>query len=209
VDAVTAAGKVPVDLSELPVDLLAASGHKLHAPKGVGALFCRKGTPFAPSMYGSAQERGRRPGTENVPGIVGMGKVCEIAAGKMEHYDTEVRRLRNRLEDGLVDAIPETRVNGAGAPRIPTTTNVMFRGVDARDMLLLMDQEGICASAGSACASGAGKVSAVLTAMGLSPEDAAASIRFSLSAWTTEADINYVVDRIPPIVRRLRQRKTP
>jgi cysteine desulfurase len=203
---VTAAGKVPVDMADLPVDLLAISGHKLHAPKGVGVLYCRKGTPFAPMMDGSTQERGRRPGTENVPGIVGMGKACELAAGKLDHYRTEVRRLRDRLEDGLVGAIADTRVNGRGAPRIPTTTNVMFAGVDAGALLLLLDEVRICASAGSACASRAGRVSPTLLAMGLSPEEAAASIRFSLSAWTTEADIDYCVDRIPGLITRLRGR---
>jgi cysteine desulfurase len=208
VDAVTAAGKTPIDMSRLPVDLLAVSGHKLHAPKGVGVLFCRKGTPFAPMMDGSTQERGRRPGTENVPGIVAMGKACDIAAGKQEHYDTEVRRLRDRLEDGLVGAIEDTHVNGRGAPRLPTTSNVLFRGVDAGAHLLLLDGAGICASAGSACSSRAGKVSTTLLAMGLSPEDAAASIRFSLSAWTTEDDVDYCVDTIPGIVGKLRSRKT-
>jgi cysteine desulfurase len=207
VDAVTAMGKVPIDLSRLPADLLAASGHKFHAPKGVGVLFCRTGTPFAPVMDGSAQERGRRPGTENVPGIVGLGRACDIAAGKMEFYDTEVRRLRDRLEAGLTEAIPGAHVNGAGAPRIPTTTNVTFPGVDARDVLLLMDEAGICASAGRACSSGAGAGSAVLLAMGRSEADAAASIRFSLGAWTTGTDIDYVVETVPPIVERLRERK--
>ena len=153
VDAVTAAGKVPIDLAGLPVDLLAVSGHKLHAPKGVGVLFCRKGTPFAPLMDGSTQERGRRPGTENVPGIVGMGKACEIAAGKLDYYNTEVRRLRDRLEDGLIGAIEDTHVNGRNVSRVPTTSNVMFRGVDAGALLLLLDEAGICASAGSACSS--------------------------------------------------------
>ncbi len=208
VDAVTAAGKIPLDMAAMPIDLLAVSGHKLHAPKGVGVLFCRKGTPFEPMMDGSTQERGRRPGTENVPGIVAMGKACEIAAGKQDYYDTEVRRLRDRLEDGLVGAIEDTHVNGRGAQRLPTTSNVLFRGIDAGAMLLLLDEAGICASAGSACSSRAGKVSPTLLAMGLTPEDAAASIRFSLSAWTTEEDIDYCIDIIPGIVDKLRGRKT-
>lgn len=205
VDAVTAVGKIPIDLSQLPIDLLAISGHKFHAPKGVGVLVCRNGTPMEPPMLGAAQERGLRPGTENVPGIVAMGKACELAAQKLDYYDTEVRRLRDRFEVGLVDAIPDTSVNGARSPRIPNTSNVLFRGVDAHAMLVLLDEVGICASAGSACKSKAGQLSAVLVAMGLAPEDAAASIRFSLSAWTTDEDVDYALAEIPEIVARMRR----
>lgn len=205
VDAVTAVGKVPIDLSRLPVDLLAISGHKFHAPKGIGVLYCRNGTPFEAVMAGAGQERGRRPGTENVPGIVGMGKACELAAQKLDYYDTEVRRLRDRFESRLLDTIDDVAINGARAPRIPNTSNVLFRGVDAHAMLTLMDEVGICASAGSACKSRAGQVSAVLLAMGLPPEDAGASIRFSLSAWTSEDDIDYAVDEITHIVERMRR----
>jgi cysteine desulfurase len=205
VDAVTAVGKVPIDLSKVPVDLLAISGHKFHAPKGIGVLFCRNGTPFESAMAGSSQERGRRPGTENVPGIVGMGKACELAALKLDYYDSEVRRLRDRFEERLSESIPDIVVNGARSPRIPNTSNVLFRGVDAHAMLTLLDEVGICASAGSACKSRAGQVSAVLLAMGLAPEDAAAAIRFSLSAWTTDDDIDYAVAEIPPIVDRMRR----
>jgi len=205
VDAVTAVGKVPIDLSTLPVDLLAISGHKIHAPKGVGVLYCRRGTPFEPPMLGAGQERGRRPGTENVPGIVAMGMACEMAAQKLKTYDTAVRRLRDRFESRLLDAIPDAIVNGANGPRIPNTSNVLFRGVDAHAMLLLMDEVGICASAGSACKSRAGQVSAVLMAMGLAPEDAGASIRFSLSAWTDDEEIDHAITEIPKIVERMRR----
>jgi cysteine desulfurase len=204
-DAVTAVGKVPIDLSRLPVDLLAISGHKFHAPKGVGVLFCRKGTPIEPPMLGATQERSLRPGTENVPGIVAMGAACELALQKLDYYDVEVRRLRDRFERALLDAIPDTFVNGARSPRIPNTSNVLFRGVEAHALLVLMDEVGICASAGSACKSKAAQASAVLMAMGLTPKDAAASIRFSLSAWTTDEDIDYAVTEIPKIVARMRR----
>jgi cysteine desulfurase len=204
VDAVTAAGKVPIDLRKIPVDLLAISGHKLHAPKGVGVLFCREGLRLTSAMQGAGQERGRRPGTENVPGIVGMGVACELAANKTACYDTEVRRLRDRLESGLASAIPDLTFTGAEVPRVPNTSNVVFRGVSAADMLVALDGAGICASAGTACKSASGQVSGVLLAMGLEPEDAAAAIRFSLSAWTTEDDINYVVGAVPPLVAKLR-----
>jgi cysteine desulfurase len=205
VDAVTAVGKVPIDLSRLPVDLLAISGHKFHAPKGVGVLFCRNGTAFEPPMSGAGQERGRRPGTENVPGIVGMGKACELAALKLDYYDREVRRLRDRFETGLLETTPDVVINGVGSRRVPNTSNVMFRGIDAHAMLTLLDEVGICASAGSACKSRAGQVSAVMLAMGLDPQDAAAAIRFSLSAWTTEDEIDYAVTEIPQIVDRMRR----
>jgi cysteine desulfurase len=205
VDAVTAVGKVPFDLSRLPVDLLAISGHKFHAPKGIGVLFCRNGTRFDPPMAGANQERGRRPGTENVPGIVGIGKACELAARKLDYYDTEVRRLRDRFEAGLLASIPDAAVNGARSPRVPNTSNVMFRGVDAHAMLRLLDEAGICASAGTACKSKGGQASAVLGAMGLAAEDAAASVRFSLSASTTEEDVDYAVDEIPKIVATMRR----
>jgi len=204
VDAVTAAGKVPLDLRRVPVDLLAISGHKLHAPKGVGVLFCREGVPLTSAMQGAGQERGRRPGTENVPGIVGMGVACELAAGKTGYYDREVRRLRDRLESGLAAAVPDITVTGAAVPRVPNTSNVVFRGVNSGEMLVALDGAGICASAGTACKSASGQVSGVLLAMGLEPEYAAAAIRFSLSAWTTENDIDYVVDAVPPLVAKLR-----
>lgn len=204
VDAVTAAGKVPIDLRKIPVDLLAMSGHKLHAPKGVGVLFCREGVPLTSAMLGAGQERGRRPGTENVPGIVGMGVACELAAGSVDVYDTGVCRLRDRMEDGLTATIPDIAITGAAVPRVPNTSNVVFRGVNAGDMLQALDGAGICASAGTACKSASGQVSGVLLAMGLEPQDAAAAIRFSLSAWTTEDDIDYVIDAIPALVTKLR-----
>jgi cysteine desulfurase len=167
-------------------------------------LFCREGQRLTSAMQGAGQARGRRPGTENEPGIVGMGVACELAANKTACYDTEVRRLRDRLESGLASAIPDLTFTGAAVPRVPNTSNVVFRGVSAADMLVALDGAGICASAGTACKSASGQVSGVLLAMGLEPEDAAAAIRFSLSAWTTEDDINYVIGAVPPLVVKLR-----
>lgn len=208
VDAVQAVGKVPLDFSRLPFDLVAVSGHKFHAPKGIGALFQRRGVACAPAFLGGSQERGRRPGTENVPGIVGLAKACELAGRNMEYYGTEVRRLRDKFEAAVLASIPDTRVHGAGSERLPNTSNVCFRGVDGRSMLLLLDDVGISASAGSACKSGAGLPSPVLAAMGVPPEDALGSVRFSLSCATTEADVDYVIEQLPPIVRRMRSRRS-
>jgi cysteine desulfurase len=165
----------------------------------------RKGTRWAPVFLGGSQERGRRPGTENVAGIVAMAAACDYAQQHIEQYRTEVRRLRDRFEAELSSAIPDVFVNGRGCERLPNTSNVGFPGLDAHAMLVLLDEVGICASAGSACHSGAAQPSHVLAAMGLSPEEAASCIRFSLSAMTTEDEIAYCTEQIPQIVRRMRR----
>ncbi|MBI5015708.1 MAG: cysteine desulfurase NifS [Deltaproteobacteria bacterium] len=203
-DAVQAVGKIPIDLKTLPVDLLVLSGHKLHAPKGVGALFVRKGTAFRPFLIGGHQERGRRGGTENVPGIVALGKACELAAAGLEAENTHVRRLRDRLEQGLLAAIPETRLNGDPAERLPNTVNLSFKFVEGEAILLLLDQLGVCASSGSACTSGSLEPSHVLRAMGVPFTFAHGSVRFSLSRYNTEAEIDFVVREMPKVIERLR-----
>jgi cysteine desulfurase len=205
VDAVQVIGKISLDLSRLAIDLAAVSGHKFHGPKGVGMLFCRKGTKCTPVFLGGSQENGRRPGTENVPGIVGIARACELAAENVARYGTEVKRLRDKLETGILESVPDTAVNGSGSPRLPNTSNIVFKGIDGRSMLLLMDEAGIYASAGAACKSGAGIPSPVLAAMGLPLEDAVGSIRFSLCSFTTEDEIDYALDVIPTIVKRMRR----
>ena len=205
VDAVQAIGKVPVDFKKLGADTIAMSGHKLHGPKGVGALVLRKGTRWAPVFLGGSQERSRRPGTENVAGIAALGTACDYARGHVAHYQTEVRRLRDRLENEILARVPDAFVNGIDSERLPNTTNIGFRGVDGHALLVLLDEAGICVSAGAACKSGAGLPSHVLPAMGLSPEEAASSLRFSLSSLTTAAEIDACIELIPPIVARLRR----
>jgi len=204
VDAVQAIGKLPIDLSTLPIDMLALSAHKFHGPKGVGAMFVRQPARYHPILLGGSQERGRRPGTENVAGITAMAKACELAATHMDDYSTRVAALRDRMEAGLLERVPDTEVNGGGSPRLPNTSNLMFRGIDAVALTILLDEVGICASAGSACKSGAGVASPVLTAMGRSPEEASSSVRLSLSTITTDEDIDYVLEQIPPVVARMR-----
>jgi cysteine desulfurase len=204
VDAVQAVGKVPIDLTRLPIDTLALSAHKFHGPKGVGAMFVRRQARYHPILLGGGQERGRRPGTENVAGIAGMAMACEMAARHMGDYNTRVAGLRDRLESGLLENVPDVEVNGGGSPRLPNTTNLLFRGVDAVALTVLLDEVGICASAGSACKSGAGVASPVLTAMGRTPEEAASSVRFSLSTLITDEDIDYVLEQVPPVVARMR-----
>lgn len=205
VDAVQAVGKVPLRLDHIGVDMFAISAHKFHGPKGVGALVVRKGTRWAPVFLGGSQERGRRPGTENVAGIVAMAAACDYAASHLAHYQTEVRRLRDRFEDELLAAIPDTFVNCRECERLPNTSNIGFEGIDAHALLVLLDEVGICASAGSACHSGASEPSHVLAAMGLPPALADCCIRFSLSAMTTEKEIEYCTEHIPRIVERMRR----
>jgi len=205
VDAVQGVGKVPVRMDTLGADLMAVSAHKFHGPKGVGALVVKKGTRWAPVFLGGSQERGRRPGTENVAGIVAMAAACDYAETHFSHYQNRVRQLRDHLESSLVDAIPGAFVNGTGSPRLPNTSNMGFPGIEAHAMLVLLDQAGICASGGSACHSGATEPSHVLAAMGLTPEEAASCIRFSLSTMTTDDDIDYCLEQIPPIVLRMRR----
>lgn len=203
-DAVQAVGKVPVNVAELPVDFLALSGHKLHAPKGVGALYVRKGTPFRPFLRGGHQERGRRAGTENTASIVALGRACELAVMNMAEERTRVKALRDRLEAGLLAAIPDSMVNGDPENRLPNTTSVAFKYVEGEAILLLMDGHGICASSGSACTSGSLEPSHVLRAMGVPFTYAHGSIRFSLSRFNTDEDVDLVLRELPPIIKRLR-----
>jgi cysteine desulfurase len=203
-DAVQAVGKIPLDMKTLPVDFLVLSGHKLHAPKGVGALYVRKGTPFRPFLIGGHQEGGRRAGTENAASIVALGKAVELATAAMDEENTRVRALRDRLERGLLDGVPDTRVNGGGAERLPNTLSVAFKYVEGEAILLLMDRFGICASSGSACTSGSLEPSHVLRAMGVPFTFAHGSIRFSLSRYTSDAEIDLVLRELPPIIQKLR-----
>jgi len=204
-DAVQVLGKIPLDLKTLPVDFLAVSGHKVHAPKGVGALFVRKGTQYRPFMLGGHQEHGRRAGTENTTGIIGLGKACEIAQANIDHENSAVKALRDRLEAGLLAAIPEARVNGTTETRLPNTTNISFQYVEGEAILLMMDAFGICASSGSACTSGSLEPSHVLRAMGVPFTFAHGSIRFSLSRFNTGADVDAVLAELPRIITRLRE----
>ena len=204
-DAVQAVGKIPIDLSTSEaIDLLSLSGHKLHAPKGIGALYVRRGTPFVPFLRGGHQESSRRAGTEAVPSIVGLGKAAELARERMVDENTRVRALRDRLEEGLLRSCPDARVNGDPADRLPNTTNISFEYIEGEAILLLLDQEGICASSGSACTTGSLEPSHVLRAMGVPFTAAHGSIRFSLSYYTTEQDVDRVLKYLPGIVRRLR-----
>ena len=203
-DAVQAAGKLPIDLAKMPVDFLALSGHKLHAPKGIGVLYVRKGTRFIPFLRGGHQERGRRAGTENAPYIVGLGAACELAMNHMTDENTRVPALRDKLEKGLLAAIPDAIVNGDVENRLPNKSNIAFQYVEGEAILLLMDQLGICASSGSACTSGSLEPSHVLRAMGVPFTFAHGSIRFSLSRYTTDTEIDYVLENLPPIIEQLR-----
>ncbi|WP_025323635.1 cysteine desulfurase NifS [Deferrisoma camini] len=203
-DAVQAVGKVPIDLRSLPIDFLVLSGHKLHAPKGVGALYVRKGTPYRPFLIGGHQERGRRGGTENVPGIIALGKACELARQHMAEENTRVRALRDRLEKGLLAAVPDTRLNGHPTERLPNTVNLSFKYVEGEAILLLLDQIGVCASSGSACTSGSLEPSHVLRAMGVPFTFAHGSVRFSLSRFNTGEEVDFVVAEMPKIIERLR-----
>ncbi|MDH5299449.1 MAG: aminotransferase class V-fold PLP-dependent enzyme, partial [Desulfobulbaceae bacterium] len=204
-DAVQAVGKINIDLSRVPVDFLSISGHKLHAPKGIGVLYVRKGTPFVPFMIGGHQEHGRRGGTENVAAIVGLGKACELAAQNMAEENSRVRAMRDRLEEGLLASIPNAMLNGHKTERLPNTSNVSFEYVEGEAILLHMDRFGICASSGSACTSGSLEPSHVLRAMGVPFTAAHGSIRFSLSVYNTEAEVDYVLDKLPPIIANLRE----
>lgn len=203
-DAVQAAGKIPIDLGRSAIDMLSISGHKLHAPKGIGVLYVRKGTKFSPFLIGGHQERGRRGGTENTAGIIGLGRACQLAGQRMEEENTRVRELRDRLEIGLLDRVPNSRVNGGGAERLPNTTNVSFEFVEGEAILLLMDEFGICASSGSACTSGSLQPSHVLRAMGVPFTMAHGSVRLSLSVYTTQEEVDMVIDKLPPIIEKLR-----
>ncbi|MCD6415901.1 MAG: cysteine desulfurase NifS [Planctomycetes bacterium] len=204
-DAVQAVGKLPIDVSKTPVDMLSLSGHKLHAPKGVGALYVRKGTKVNPLIMGGHQERGRRAGTENVPYIVGLGRACELAAQNMEEEAIRVAAMRDRLEAGILKSCPDVRVNGDRQNRLPNTLNVSFEFIEGEAILLSLNELEVAASSGSACTSGSLEPSHVMRAMGVPFTAAHGSIRFSLSRYNTEKDIDYVLEHLPRVVARLRE----
>jgi len=208
-DAVQAAGKVAVDVHACGADFLSLSAHKLHAPKGVGALYVRAGSTVHPYLVGGQQERGRRAGTENVPYIIAFGRAAELAQSRLEAQDQRVRGWRDEIESTLLACIPEVTVNGAGAPRLPNTSNLTFAGAEAEAILMLLDQEGLCASSGSACTTGAVEPSHVLTAMGLSSEQARGSLRLSLGFYTTRAEVDLLLSVLPGILDRLRRSAPP
>jgi cysteine desulfurase len=203
-DAVQYVGKVPINLKESDIDFLSLSGHKLHAPKGVGVLYVRKGIPFIPFMNGGHQEHGRRGGTENVASIIGLGKACTLAAAKMVEENTRVKKLRDKLENGLLRTIPKSLLNGHPEQRLPNTSNISFEYVEGEAILLHMNQHNICASSGSACTSGSLEPSHVLRAMGVPFTAAHGSIRFSLSVYNTEEEIDFVLAKMPSIIANLR-----
>ena len=204
-DAVQAAGKEFIDVDELGVDYLSISGHKLHAPKGVGALFARRGIPFAPFLLGGHQERMRRGGTENVPSCVGLGTACRIAGAGLAAERRELKRLRDRLEAGVLASIPEVHVNGDLEHRLPNTSSISFKYIEGESILMYLDMHGICASSGSACTTGSLEPSHVLKAMGVPYSSAHGTIRFSLSKYNTDGDIDAVVSVLPPVIARLRE----
>jgi len=203
-DAVQAVGKIPINLANTHIDMLSLSGHKLHAPKGIGVLYLRKGTKFSPFLIGGHQERGRRGGTEATPSIIGLGVAAELAQKKMDIENTFVKELRDRLEKSILEIIPNSKVNGDRASRLPNTTNISFEFVEGEGILLLMDEYGICASSGSACTSGSLQPSHVLRAMGIPFTMAHGSIRFSLSVYNTDEEIDFVIEKLPPIIDTLR-----
>ncbi|MBC8420083.1 MAG: cysteine desulfurase NifS [Desulfobacterales bacterium] len=203
-DAVQVAGKIPIDMRKSAIDMLSLSGHKLHAPKGIGVLYLRKGVKFFPFIIGGHQESGRRGGTENTASIIGLGKACELAVQHLKLESTRVRALRDKLEAQILDRVPSTRVNGARSERLPNTSSICFEFVEGEAILLHMDEFGICASSGSACTSGSLQPSHVLRAMGVPFTMAHGTIRFSLSVYTTEEEIDFVIDKVPPIIENLR-----
>ncbi|MDP2606759.1 MAG: cysteine desulfurase NifS [Deltaproteobacteria bacterium] len=203
VDAVQAAGRLPLDMRALPVDLLTISAHKFHGPKGVGALYVRRGITFPPFIIGGHQERNRRAGTENVAGIVGMGQAAEIALARVAEDSERIGKLRNRLEESLLRSCPECRVNGQQRNRLPNTSNLSFRYLEGESILVLLDQSGICASTGSACTAGSSEPSHVLRAMGVAAEWIQGTVRFSLGRFNTEKEVDVVNQTLPAIVQRL------
>jgi len=204
-DAVQAVGKVPIDVRKTPVDMLSISGHKLHAPKGIGAIYIRKGTKLNPLLLGGHQEQGKRAGTENVPYIIGFGRACELAGNHMGEKAARMKALRDRLENGLLASCPDTKVNGDRSNRLANTTNISFEYIEGEAILLMLDRLGIAASSGSACTSGSLAPSHVMRAMGVPFTAAHGSIRFSLSRYNTDDDIDYVLANLPSVVNRLRE----
>jgi len=203
VDAVQAAGKIPMDVKNTKIDMIGISGHKFHAPKGIGALYVKLGTIISPLINGGHQERGRRAGTENVPYIVGLGKAAELAQASLPYESTEVKRLRDKLEQGIVKKIFNARLNTAPTNRVPNTTNIGFQYIEGELILLHLSDIGICASSGSACTSGSLEPSHVLRAMGIPFTALHGSIRFSLSRFNTEDEIDYVIEKMPQIIEKL------
>ena len=204
VDAVQAAGKIPINLKELPVDMISLSGHKLHAPKGIGVLYVRKGTRFCPYLIGGHQERGRRAGTENVASIIGLGKACEMAKRELARGTAPLAALRDKLEAALLKSCPDAVVNGDRENRLPNTTSISFEYVEGEAILLRLNEYGICASSGSACTSGSLQPSHVLRAMGIPYTAVHGSVRFSLSSYNTQSEIDRVIEVLPPIIKELR-----
>jgi cysteine desulfurase len=203
-DAVQGVGKTQIDLSDLPIHFLSLSGHKLHAPKGIGALYVHRKARFQPLIIGGPQEGGRRAGTDNVPAMVGLGKAAEIAGEKIDEENSRVRALRDRFEKALLAELEDVLVNGARDERLPNTSNLAFTGVHAQAILLKLDQEGICCSLGSSCTTGSVQPSHVLRAMHFSNERARSSLRFSFGRFNTEAEVDRVLEVLPRIVRNLR-----
>jgi cysteine desulfurase len=203
-DAVQSVGKIPVDVEKFGIDLLSLSAHKLHGPQGVGALYIRRGTILRPLLYGGHHERDRRPGTENVAGIVGLGKAAELARQRMSEEAARLAALRDRLEEGILGSVPLAAVNGDRARRLPTTTNLRFDYIEGEGFVIAMDLRGIACSTGAACSSGSLEPSHVLSAVGLTPEQARSSIRFSLSRFTTADEIDQALELLPAVVEQLR-----
>lgn len=204
-DAVQAAGKVPIDVEKLGVDLLSVSAHKFSGPKGIGALYIRKGTHLSPLMYGGHSERDRRPGTEDVAAIAGMGRAAKLVQTVFAQESERIRALRDRLEQGLLQRVPNSWVNCAHAPRVPNTSNITFPFIEGEAMVIALDLKGIACSTGAACSSGAVEPSHVLMALGLAPEDARATLRLSLGRQTTDAEIDYALEILPAVIDRLRK----
>jgi cysteine desulfurase len=204
-DAVQAVGKIPIDLKTSTIDMLSLSGHKLHGPKGVGALYVRDGNPFRPFFIGGHQEKGRRAGTENVASIVALGKACELAELNLNDENTRVKALRDRLTEGILSTVEHSLLNGDPDNRLPNTANISFEYIEGESILLMLDRHGICASSGSACTSGSLEPSHVLRAMGVPYTAAHGSIRFSLSRFNTEKDVDIIIEKVPSIIQKLRE----
>ncbi|MFH1090764.1 MAG: cysteine desulfurase NifS [Pseudomonadota bacterium] len=204
-DAVQAVGKIPINLRQSAIDMLSLSGHKLHAPKGIGALYVRRGTKFKPFLVGGHQEKGRRGGTENVPYIIGLGRAAELAGERLSKENTRIKRLRDKLENGILATVPHSMVNGDRQNRLPNTTSISFEFVEGEAILINLSNLGICASSGSACTSGSLEPSHVLRAMGVPFTAAHGSIRFSLSVYNTEEEIDYIIRNVPGVVAKLRE----
>ncbi len=206
-DAVQAAGKISIDVKQTGISMLSLSGHKFHAPKGIGALYIRRGTPFVPLLRGGGQENRKRSGTENVASIVGMGKAAQLAAEGLDSHATAIRSLRDRMEARIIDTIPGSKINGRNARRLINTSNISFDGTNGSEIVRELDRLGICVSSGAACHSGAAQPSPVLSAMGISFMESQGSIRISLSRYTTEKEVDVLMEQLPEVVERVRKRK--